>query len=1104
MFKIYASSAGSGKTFTLAKEYLKLVLGDDPTKGHFQPRYFRHVLAVTFTNDAAHEMKKRILDALQGFAEFDSLESGPQKKLLPLREAVRSELNLTEAELKSRAERTFQAILHGYSDFAVSTIDSFVQRVVRAFAEELELPFNFEVNLDQDVLLDGAAEQLLAKAGREEYAHLSQLLEEFALEKVENGQNWNQLSADLAAFAKDLLAERSEEHLEPLSQFSPAEFARLRAQLQGFNQQITAQIQDWAARACDCIASQPDLTLLDFFYGKSGVGIYFENWRTGTQPFTKAPNSYVRKALEEDTWYSNTAKKPVRAFIDAIKTDLHECLSAMEQLRRAALGRYVLYEQILRHFHKLALLSQLKAEIAEIQKESGQVHISDFNKSIRRVVLGEPVPFIYERLGDRYHHLLIDEFQDTSVMQWTNFLPLIENALSSGYFNLVVGDGKQAIYAWRGGEMQQLVHLHKRNLDELTPKKTRHDPDGWVADRYQSIARSIQPESLRVNYRSCREVVQFNNDLFGKLLDVQGNEYPLMRQVYDEQFHQESPAFARAGGHVQLDFLESSDSKTDDECMLDEVLNRIREAETAGYARRDIAVLNRSNANSKRTANFLKEHGYDIVSTDSLLLAFSEGVNLVVAVLKVIQAPDNRLARYEALYLFHRIVLGAVPDGAANATFRPLVEAASPEGFYEYLAQHGSELNAFRLRRAGLYELAEKLIGTFRLFERPVETPYLFRFLDVVLQFGGNRVGHLSDFLQFWEQKKDSLSITTPADRDAITITSVHKSKGLEYPVVIVPYCHWSTQPGRDATHWADLEELGYEELRVAGTDGTERVLRTSSVTLSKVLMDTDLREQYEREAEKTFIENLNMLYVALTRPTDRLYLLVRMKKPDDHRFRAGVGYLLYQYLQQTGTWQDGQTRYVLHEGQPKPLNTDHPTSNIQHRIHVPVVISHDRTSGLRLRRQAERIFDLDTFEKSGDLPRKMRAALAKLKTPADLDDSLATLRREGVLDAADVQTLKTSLHFLMNRDEIRPWFADGQRIENERELLTATETVCPDRVVFRRDGGVTVVNYEKGTLEYRHRERVKKYGSLYRQMGYLSVETYLLYLDTAQVVAVD
>jgi ATP-dependent helicase/nuclease subunit A len=1104
MFKIYASSAGSGKTFTLAKEYLKLVLGNDPTKGTFQAGYYRHVLAVTFTNDAAHEMKKRILEALQAFAAYDALPPDQQKRIRPLREAVLVDLpGMSPEELSRRAAETFGTILHGYSDFAVSTIDSFVQRVVRAFADELDLPFNFEVNLDQDVLLEGAAEQLLLKAGREEYTELTRLLEEFADEKVENGQNWNYLSTDLAAFARDLLAERSEEHLEPLSQFGPAEFNRLRAQLQGFNDQITAQIRDWALRACDCIASQPDLTALDFYHGKSGVGIYFQEWKDGVRPFGKAPNSYVRKALEEDTWYSNTAKKPIRAYIDAIRSDLHECLSAMEQLRQAALGRYVLYQQILKHFHKLALLSQLKVEVAEIQKESGQVHISSFNKAIRRVVLGEPVPFVYERLGDRYHHLLIDEFQDTSVMQWTNFLPLIENALASGYFNLVVGDSKQAIYGWRGGEMQQLVHLHKKNLTRLLPTQARHDPEGWVADRYQSIQGWLQPESLRVNYRSCREIVAFNNDLFEKLLDVKGPEFPLLGQVYDEQFSQESPSFARTGGHVQLDFLTTHETRSDDECMLAEVLERIREAEAAGYARRDIAILNRSNGNSRRTANFLKEHGYDIISADSLLLRFSEGVNLVVAMLKVIQSPDNRLARYEALYLFHRLVLGAVPDAAQNQQMRALAEDSSPEGFYQYLARHGTELNAFRLRRAGLYELTEKLIGRFRLFERPAETPYLFRFLDVVLQFGGNRVGHLSDFLQFWEQKKETISITTPADRDAITITSVHKSKGLEYPVVIIPYCHWTTQLGRDATHWADLEELGYEELRVAGADGTERILRTSSVKLSAELTQTELRDQYEREVEKAFIENLNMLYVALTRPTDRLYLLARMKKPDDAQFRQGVGYLLYQYLQLTGIWQEGQTRYVLHPGQPKAVRAETSTP-VAERIEVPVIVSHDRTEKIRLRRQADRIFDLDTFEKSGDFGRKLRGALARMKTAADLDDSLAALRREGVLDAADEQTLRTSLGYLLTREEISPWFAEGQRVENQRELLTATETYCPDRVVMGRDGRVAVINYEKGPLEYRHRERVKKYGDLYRQMGYATVETYLLYVDTAQVVVVE
>ncbi|MES2733102.1 MAG: UvrD-helicase domain-containing protein [Bacteroidota bacterium] len=1106
-FKIYSSSAGSGKTYTLTKEYLKLALKTD------SPFYFRRILAITFTNDAANEMKERILQALRNFSDDSDLSEKEKAKSDAFLAEVMQEMNefgnpsgafdtVTEEILRLRAGQTYKKIIHEYADFAVCTIDSFVNRIVSAFTEELNIPFNYEVDMDTQTLLNAAVERLLDKVGREEYSQLTEAMEAYAQEKAEEGRNWNQLPDELASFGRNLFNEQVFSSVSKVQDLNVLDFMRIREQLTRHNAEVERCLRVKAQQAIQLIAAN-GLTNKDFYYGDKGIAAFFGKWNGTKMYFADTPNSYVRKTIEEDIWY--TGKSTQREVIDLIKSELAECFHCIENIRGETGAKYSLFQQLLPAFYKLSVLNQLKQELREIQRDKNTIHISDFNKTILDIVLREPVPFIYERMGERYNHILIDEFQDTSVLQWTNLLPLIENSLGSAHFNMAVGDAKQAIYRWRGGEMEQIVHLYQQQPDQLMAMNRTHNE--LVEERYFGISQYLTPAQLRTNYRSTQEIIAFNNAFFRAVADFSHFDRPLLASIYDADFEQELPAEPKVGGHVQISFLDKVEGPEEEifyeQVMMQAVLQTIEEAERAGYEWTDIAILSRKNQEGKDIANFLKEHGYDIISQDSLSLQFSDAVNLLVALLKVVHNPENKLAKYEALYLFSRIIVREIPDNVVNEHIRTVVESGEPQLFYDYFVDKGFFIEAFRLQQIGIYEITEKLIDTFQLFAKARQAEYLFRFLDVVLEFSTKQSNQLADFMAYWEQKKDKLSINTPRNRRAITLTSIHRAKGLEYPVVIIPFADWSLTPMRNAAMWVDLEDIQYDELTLLSDDEhtLDKRLSSSSVSIISALGDTPLQEQYQREMERTYIESLNMLYVAMTRSINRLYVLAKRNDFTKANYRNGVSYLFYRFLQEKELWKEDTCTYVWCEGAEKPPKTESlPDENILELTHI---ISHDKTDSARLSRSASRLFDLDTFEKKKDWGHKLYDAISRLRHAGELDKVLRMLVSEGMIDKTESAQLRTQIQQLISLPELKAFFEEGLRVDLCREiLLRGKEVLKPDRVVWK-GSRIIIFDYKTGSPELWHRDAMEKYEESFTKMGFQQIEKWLVYLEDGKVIPV-
>ncbi|MGV3560327.1 UvrD-helicase domain-containing protein [Larkinella arboricola] len=1108
MFKVFSSSAGSGKTYTLTKEYLKLALRDRTELGKsFEAHQFKHILAVTFTNAAARDMKDRILEQLQKITSGD-LNS-------QLRD-LSKELQLEPAELQNRARQTFHTILHDYSAFSVLTIDSFVQRVVTAFTDDLELPYSFEVEMDTDAILQTAIDRLLEKVGQEDYPYLSEALEEFYLENATDGRSWYGLAGTLADFSKGQLGDRNYDYVQKLKELNPDHFRTIRRNLREKNREVEKQIEQLAQDGHRLI-QQAGISEKAFYYGDKGVGAYFKK-RVSLTGFPEDPNSYVRKAIDEDVWHSGKKTlTPEQLQIEAIKEQLRDYILKIETLRQDSRLRYRTFGAIEQHLQKVALLKQIKQECDDLLREQNRIHISEFNRLIVKVVTEEPVPFIYERLGERFHHILIDEFQDTSKLQFVNLLPLIDNNLAYQRFNLAVGDAKQAIYRFRGGDMDQIVALHSGKLDPLL---SAHETSEMTLERLSGLQAHLQPDRLATNWRSAESIVEFNNSFFRFMADFYaGTDFEKVTEVFDEQFRQAS---AKAGvpGHVQLDFIEKPDrfaAKNEDEegpnfntQMVERTLALIRKAMADGYQYGDIAVLCRFKKNARKIADYLEANDIPLTSEDSLTLQSSERVRFLVSLLQLLHQPENRMVRYDMLFLYTRLINPDRPNAELMEFMDEMAKAEDVQEIFRLISKIDKDpLDPVTLQQLTIYELTEKLAEYFDLYENERDCAYLFRFIDEVLSYSSRYSSHLPDFLAYWETAQEKVSVSAPPDHSAVTIQTIHKSKGLEYPVVIIPFADWSYKPRNNETMWAELGPLGeLDELAIPGTTRQEiKRLKTATITIRKDLDETPLAGQYQDELYRTFVECMNLVYVAFTRPTDRLYIIAARQdfsptKDGGYKNSNGIDFWLYTYLTDlrgNPCWDDEKSSYSLYDciTQPakRPLLTSEPFS--------VWVGNREGTQPLRLRR-IERTFDPTAFEKSRAWWQKVCTALSLIQTPDDGERTIRRMVAEGLLRASEQEAMLSALDALLNHPEIGLLFTPASRCDNNRRILGSnggkSQRSGPNRVVHFPDRTV-LANYLTEQADDAQHARMRSFMRMYQQMGHSRVEGWLVLIPDRSVL---
>jgi len=1075
--KLFSASAGAGKTYTLTIEYIKLALKEFEARG-----YFRRILAVTFTNKAAEEMKRRIIDFLYLIAKNDFLKHTNHPKIKDSEEIIvkilsdfkNEKLDLTRDELIKRANYTLKQILQDYGLFSVMTIDSFVQKLSQSFIEELNLPDQFEVNLDSNQLIQDVLNEVLDQINQNSSIDLKQAILDFALQEVEEEKSWNGLRDGLQNFLKILFQEDYLEKERLIQQFDVSDFQKIEENIIEFEELSLSRLVDDARKVIELIESN-HLEISDFTQGSRGPIADFYK-------FIQVPQlqgnsyAYMLSAIQAGKWEAGKINSIKKDSIHSISTTLTDLANDFYTTYQKASQKNALLGLIKKNLRKFALLNHIQQELNQFQIENGIISISDFSKKINQIVSNDPLPFIYEKLGERYHHILIDEFQDTSILQWKNFMPLLEHTTSYRFTNLIVGDAKQSIYKFRGGEVGLIASLFAQQISFVDKKFEENSLDKL---RFTEIIQSIQPKNLKENYRSSFEIVNFNNSLFQWIHQHSAikEKYPLIDQVYGNHLTQEAKSPIYDQSTISCNFYVVNADKIysveeEKKWNLDEVCKIITRSLNNKYSYKDIAILTRGNKEANYLAIELKKMGIPLTSSDSLLLYYSPTIRFIKSCLAFKLDPNSRIREFELRTNYQKL---------SNTLFVNNIE-------FSFL---------FQKQNFQIKSFIQSIIHHFQLMSIPSEVPYLLKLIDILEDYTLKNNNSIDDFLTYFEQNKYSISINGNESLDAITISTIHKSKGLEYPVVILGFANWSLTPNRGAI-WVDFdEETEFSELHAGKKYLSTHYLPIQSKHYSPY---GSLSNQIENEHQLASLEAINMLYVATTRSKYDLYILSKFVEEDAPKrlvndYHSAVSNLLYSYASSSSAEMcknERSSEYVFcsYNGSTNQKEFDSIKNS------KSIVANRSLEMGLSLRHS--RTFDenfTDSVQK-----REIGNVIHNLIAKNDLSE----LKNKINQLAADTSIQKivdiNSISTFINHPNNYFLFENNHLILAEQDIITADGTIYrPDRVVKLNDTYV-IIDYKTGKPAEKHRSQIENYKNLMKDVGFLPVIGKLVYFEEGRI----
>ncbi len=1059
---VYKSSAGSGKTFTLVKEYLKLVIA--------KPSDFRHILGVTFTNKAANEMKQRVMDYLGKLAEQEKhIDQFPVNILMP--ELV-DHSGLSESQVADRARTVLGNILHNYSEFAIGTIDSFVHRVVRTFAHDLYLPLNFEVELDENELVSRAVDLLISTTGTDE--QLTSILVNFTLSKVEQEKNWY-IDKDLKSFALSLLKEGSQLHIDRLRNLSRDDFIRINEKIK---ENVLVFENDLLISATEAmnVINDAGVDEAAFYQAKQGIHKYFARIASADYSALE-PNSYVRRTIDEGKWVSGKCTETEAASINHIKEELIRIFGDLQQKIHTGRKLYEFSKILYNRIYPMAVLNEISAWMDEIRRSDKILHISEFNKRIAEVVLNEPVPFLYERLGEKFRYFLIDEFQDTSVLQWQNMLPLLENSLANNNFNLLVGDGKQAIYRWRNGNVEQFANL---------PAIAEADESPILMSREATLRQHFQEEVLKWNYRSARDIVAFNNDFFDAASALIEEPW---RKIYQD--HRQIAGKEDKRGYINICLFDKDNLLGFQDFNLERILSILEELKADNFKLQDIAVICRSNSEANKVAEFLLEQDIPVVSSESLLLGNSAQLNFVVGFIRYLQDPTNRVNAAHLLSFLQLREEGVIDSKsifALSNTSEPteLFDSSvrPARNLKEALRNMGYSFSPDYLKSLSIYDLCEEIIRIFGFHLHA--NPFIQFFLDAVFDFTKKKNPAYDSFLEWWEEKKNDLSIVLPENMNAVRILTIHKAKGLEFPVVIYPFANNSLRPSMDEL-WVDLQAPLMKKLD------------TVYLKMSSGLMNTDYSQVYEEEMKRSLLDLVNLMYVVMTRPGDRLYVI--SEKPPKKTTTISIQTIIEHFLLTKGLKDESKDEYEFGLKVKKSYGNEHDKK----AVGLDEFISADWRERLILSTRAPHFWDTENMNSGAEYGKMVHQLFARIKSVNELENTIASFVLQGMVDEREAKGLKKSIEELIINPLLAPCFAEGAHHYSEKEiLLPGGDIYRPDRVVLF-ENETLLIDYKTGGREESHDDQIRHYASLLDEMGCKNVICRLVYVnDPVGIVEVE
>ena len=1079
MLYIYRASAGSGKTFLLTRFYIELLFRKDLTPSlEGRNMLFSEILAVTFTNKATAEMKDRII------REIYTLWKSPDSSsyINNIRKPDDKGHVMSIEEVSQRAHDLLHDMLTDYSSLHISTIDSFFQQVVRSFAHEMNMQGNYEVELDANTVLDHAVTQFLLTLNPKDDPETYKWLLQFSRNRLEDGQNWN-LHNDLLKLAKVLTSEDYRKHSEEV-----ALFARDKSAMAEYVKRLDQMIGQWkndlkaTGRECSRILDESQLTAKDFCSSRIDCAL---KWSEGKEKVSDTIRSWAEST---DGWFTKAKRDEGMARLGERAGRLQELLrQGIELIEGERQRQYRSALAIRRNIYQLGLLSCLEQAANNYCNEQGVKLLSNTTQLLNALVEGQSSPFIYEKTGTRIRSFMIDEFQDTSGMQWSNFSPLLDNSLGEGNRNLVVGDVKQSIYRWRGSDWSL---LHDKINRFRRDKQATDDKGNLLTD----------------NWRSDSRIIGFNNDFFAfasqrfkslepanTRLDTVANIYSDVRQTIssvrkdkyrnDPEHPGEIPE-----GHVLWEMSSGEKKLTKDEfaaIAMQRLPELVLEVQARGYEPRDILILCRKGEQCSLCAKTLLDYGnthpevrqqFQIITQEALLLYTRPVVRALIAVLEYLHDPKSAYARDVAGMCWQ--ALGSDTMTAAIAAY--MSQPAVPH--FE------SMLNL------PLYEAVERLVSMLPADARR-ETDFIQAFCDVVLEFCAKEGPNLDSFLSWWKEHGEGLSVTTPSTQNAIQIMTIHKSKGLAGEVVIIPFA----SDKLDISYKNNAPDLLWCEPSEAPFAHEHLVLPIEITQKNKD--NTIFGPDIEQERMRAIIDTLNTAYVAFTRAKHELILLSPAPdKPDElslHAFlQAYFGNALTEVAPGLQRAELGQCSY-----KKKNVRACEKTQVVADGTDAgnpfPELTSQREIAPSPIIKQTE-YFDTENQAAIGTT---LHAAFAAVHDLNDVDRPILHLFRSGMaqLGRLTEQEVLDRVHAALNQPEVRSWFDPRNRVLTEQDIIHPdTHTRRPDRIVFTPDGRCIIIDYKTGhRREERYHDQVHDYMSLMGEMGFGQIEGYLWYIET-------
>ena len=1059
-FTVYRSSAGSGKTHTLVKEYLRLVLTSD------QPFRFSRILAITFTNKAAEEMKERIIDNLFKLRSSAGDAHFSQAYL----DEMCDFCQLGPEEVQQSAARTLELILHNYHLFQISTIDKFVYRIIKTFSRDLNLDAEFDISTDNEQILSLAIEELMQKVGENE--ELTLLLREFALSKADEGASW-EIEKELTSFSQTIFSEDSRRPLSLLNKLSIHDFLSIRKKMDD-------EISTFEAYICERLEKIQELfrkngITEEDLHGKSRGLFSFLKKLAACDYTALKGNDYVFQFISGEKTFHKDVLSDKQSVIQSAHPQVSALLSEMLQYARDKFQDYFLLKTLRKNIYALSLLNEIYRIQQVIKDENNFILVSDFNNLIAEVVSNEPAPFIYERTGEKYLNFFIDEFQDTSELQWKNILPLVDNSLSAGNFNLIVGDAKQSIYRWRNGNVEQFVQLpHLAARDNII-----------LAEREVNLIHSFEEKNLDTNYRSQKEVIEFNNRLFDLMKEYLSSEYsPLYKKAYEGVRQNTTPG--KPGGYVELELFDKDDTipagfETFRDYFTAQTWKKIQTCTEEGFNYSDIAVITRTNHEGDIISRFLVEKNIPVIAGSTLLLNNSPEIRMIISYMKAVYV--TRSAADKLSFMCSWLLSGSGETDITKVIlqYRFIKNKEVDFNIDKFLRDRGIDTAAQFFHGLTLYE---KVVHAASVLKISLNTVYGQQFAETVFNYANTHSQNLFSFITWWDEHKDKLTVSTSVSNNAVTVITIHKSKGLQYPVVIVPFAEWVTTKGK-SNEWIELNE---------DRSGLGAALITTSKTS---LNGTEYQSIAEQEQLRTLFDHINMLYVAFTRAEERLYAFSNLRKGGIE----GMGKFLIPAAKNVlqkgeGIWFAGEKTKKQQKQKASEVvqikETHHAITEFiswKQKLRIGYVAPEDFKPGKN---------DLRHY---GNL---LHEAISRIFSPEDISKVLNKMQVKGFINFKEREKLKADLELILHDPKFIAIHDGADHIWSEQEIFIGDGRVTrPDRIIIK-NGSAILIDFKTGEISPDHHLQVTQYAGVISACGYPVAETYLYYFKGNEWVKVN